>query len=237
LHGQYTGAGWAAIFLIAVLAFICVKQFRRNSGLTTYEDMLAGFSLLYILFMVITACISRFETLNSRFFSPVYIPLLWSAGNWIVTLTGKFSALLKKWAMIPCLIIFFSFQYGQLAADYETWDGVKDAGIPGYTEDQWRYSETVLFIQKDSLPFQKDYTIYSNANDAVYFFTGRQGKFLPHTEYEHGLKEFLTDQHCYVVWFDDGDNPDLVDKDFITGSKKMKLLKQFSDGAIYGIGE
>ena len=177
LNGQYKGAGWVAIFLIAGLAFVCLRQFLRKRRLATYENMAAGFSLLYILFMVVTASISRFETLNSRFLSPVFIPLVWVCSNWIVSLSQRTSHLKKKWLIALGAIIFLSFQYGQLAADYETWDGVKDAGIPGYTEDPWKYSETVLFIQKDSLPFQKGYTTYSNANDAVYFFTGRPGNF------------------------------------------------------------
>ena len=40
--------------------------------------------------------------------------------------------------------------------------------------------------------------------------------------------------HCYLVWFNDGDNPDLLSLDFIIRIKKMKLVKQFNDGAIYG---
>jgi len=237
LNGQYKGAGWLSIFLIAGLAFGCLRQFLRYGRLTTYENIAAGFSLLYVLFMVVTASISKLETLNSRFLSPVFIPLIWSCSNWIASLSQRISHLKKKWLMALGAIIFLSFQYGQLAADYETWDGVKDAGIPGYTEDPWKYSETVLFIQKDSLPFQKGYTTYSNANDAVYFFTRRPGKFLPANKFYRGIQEFLNDRHCYVVWFNDGDNPDLLGLDFITNIKKMKLLKQFSDGAIYEFDE
>ncbi|MDP4263867.1 MAG: hypothetical protein Q8941_15170 [Bacteroidota bacterium] len=235
LRGHYTGAGVMAIFLMAGLAWLCGKRFLRNRRLTGIEDMAAAFSLLYLLFMVVIASLSRFETLDSRFLSPVFIPLLWICSNWVVS--SSHNTAKKKWLLVAGVIIFTGFQYNQLAADYETWDGIKDAGIPGYTEDQWKYSETVQFIQKDSLPFQKDYTIYSNANDAVYFFTGRQGKFLPHKELKKAVLEFLKDPHCYVVWFDDGDNPDLVGLDFITQTKKMKLLKQFSDGAIYGTDE
>ena len=86
-------------------------------------------------------------------------------------------------------------------------------------------------------PFKPGYTIYSDANDAIYFFTGRQGKFLPHKEDSPGKKSFLNDRHCYVVWFNDGENTDLVNRDFILNIKKMKLLKQFNDGAIYGPDE
>ena len=199
----------------------------------THEDIAAAFSLIYLVFMITVASLSRFETLNSRFLCPVFILLIWSVSGPIVLLSQRTAHSKKKWVVASGVIIFLAFQYGQLAADYETWDGVKDAGIPGYTEDQWRYSETVQFVQKDSLPFQQGYNIYSDANDAVYFFTRRQGKSLPHKQYKPGVQDFLNDHHCYVVWFDDGENPDLVDKNFIINTKKMKLVKQFRDGAIY----
>ena len=233
LHGHYTGATLIAVLIIGFLLFMCIKHYLRYGRWVTYEDIAQVFSLLYILFMIAIATISRFETLNSRFFSPVFIPLIWSCSSWLVSDNQKRDFSKKKWLIAAGLVIFFSFQYGQLAADYETWDGVKDAGIPGYTEDQWKYSETVQFMEKDSLLYRKNYTIYSNAYDAVYFFTGSPGKFLPHKEYKPGIRKFLDDLHCYVIWFDDGEDADLVNKNFITQVKKMKLLKQFNDGAIY----
>jgi hypothetical protein len=237
LRGHYSGAGLLFIIIMGGLLFICIKNFRRNRGLTAYQDITAFFSLGYLLFIVGMASIARFETVNSRFLSPVFIPLLWSGSNWMVVAYQKSNHSVKKWLAAAGLIIFLGFQSGQVAADFETWDGVKDAGIPGYTEDQWRYSETVQFIQRDSLPFKKDYTIYSDANDAIYFFTGRAARFLPHKENATGIQEFLNDPHCYVVWFDDGENPDLVDKVLITTVKKMRLIKQFNDGAIYANDE
>lgn len=234
LNGHYKETVWVTVIIVAGLTFLVLKHFFQDRRISRYESMAACFSLLYILFMIITATISRFETLNSRFMSPVFIPLLWSGSSWIVPVYQQSSRPAKKWVIGLGIIFFLSFQYNQLAADAETWDGVKDAGIPGYTEDQWRYSETVKFIEKDSLPFLKNHTIYSNAYDAVYFFTKKPGKFLPQKEFKLEVNEFLNDPHCYMVWFNDGDNPDLVDMNFITRVKKMKLLKQFNDGAIYG---
>jgi hypothetical protein len=232
-NGHYNGAAWTILFIICFLTFVCLKQFIRDRRLITYENISVAFALFYLCFMIIIASISRFETLDSRFLSPAFIPLLWSCSNWIVSLRKKLNPVKKKWIVILGTLIFLCFQYGQLAADYETWDGVKDAGIPGYTEDQWRYSPTVLYIQKDSLPFKKGYTIYSDAYDAVYFFTGRPGKFLPNKENKSKVQEFLKDPHCYMIWFNDGENADLVGMDFITQVKKMRLIKQFDDGAIY----
>ncbi|MCW3091285.1 MAG: hypothetical protein JWP81_2354 [Ferruginibacter sp.] len=237
LHGHYQTAAWGAIVVMICLSLVVVQQFLQKRRLATYGNMAAFFSLIYLVFMVMVSSISRFEILNSRLIAPIFIPLVWVVGVWIIPVAEKVSRASKKWITVTGILLFASFQYNQLAADYETWDGVKDAGIPGYTEDQWRLSPTVQFIQKDSLPFQKDHTIWSNAYDAIYFFTGRPGKFLPHKEFSNEVNDFLNDHHCYMVWFDDGVNDDLVGLDFITRVKKMKLLKQFSDGAIYGYDE
>ncbi|MEO8763273.1 MAG: hypothetical protein ABI416_03260 [Ginsengibacter sp.] len=235
-NGHYKGAGLLALLLIAALVFMCVKQLLVEGRPVTYEYMAASFSLFYLLFMVVIASISKFETLNSRFLSPVFIPLIWACSNGISSLFKRAGGINKTWWVIGA-VIFLSFQYGQLAADYETWDGVKDAGIPGYTEDPWKYSATVQFIHKNPFFFRDGYVIYSNAYDAVYFFTGMAGKFLPVTDFQQGVQNFLNERRCYVIWFNDGDNDDLLGLGFLVNTKKMKLLKQFNDGAIYGFGE
>jgi hypothetical protein len=234
LRENYITAVVVTIAIIAGLSIFILKKLFQDRRIAGYENISAFFALFYILFMIVTATISRFEPLNSRFMTPAFIFLLWSGSNWLIFFSHQTKASVKKWSFAALgIFMLFSFQWNQLAADAETWDGVKDAGIPGYTEDEWTKSETVLFIQKDSLHFKKGYTIYSDANDAIYWFTKRAGEFLPAKEYKPGVKEFLNDPHCYVVWFDDGENFDLVDKTFLTETKKMKLVKQFNDGAIY----
>jgi hypothetical protein len=233
-HDNYIVSITIVAVIIAGLTALSLRYFLKDRRIAGYESMAAFFALVYILFMIVTASLSRFETLNSRFMTPVFIFLLWSGSSWLVHLVQRARASSVKWSLaVLGLFILVSFQYNQLAADSETWEGVKDAGIPGYTEDGWTKSETVLFIQNDSLPFKKDYTIYSDAYDAIYWFTKRPGQFLPAREYKPGVKNFLNDPHCYVVWFNDGENFDLVDKNFLVQAKKMKLVKEFSDGSIY----
>ena len=238
VHGNNTSAIIVVIAIIAGLIILCITQFLKDHRISRYESIAAAYALFYILFIIATATISRFEGLISRFMTPAFIPLLWSGSYWLVPLSKQSKTFVKKLSLAGLgIFILSSFQYNQLAADAETWDGVKDAGIPGYTEDQWTKSETVRFIEKNELPFKESYTIYSDAYDAVYWFTGRPGKFLPAREYKPAVKEFLNDPHCYMVWFNDGANSDLVDLNFITRIKKMKLVKQFSDGAIYEYGK
>ncbi len=233
LHAHHKPATWIALLIIAAVLFVFIQQLRRKQ-IADYITISAAFSLVYILFMIVTASISRFEELDSRFMSPAFIPLLWCCSYWLVPSSKQSRKPARKWWVIVGLIIFISFQYNQLNDDYETWDDVKDDGIPGYTEDDWKYSDTIQFIEEDSLPFKKNYTIYSDAPDAVYFFTGRTTKYLPHRESKKEMKQFENDPHCYLVWFTDEQDPDLVQLNFITHTKKMRLLKQFSDGFIYG---
>ncbi len=228
-----TSSAWLVSAIILLLLFFCIYQFINKKTFSSYQNLAALFSLIFIVFMLVSASLSRFEQMDSRLLSPIFIPLLFCTGGSAIFIYQKIISNKKKWIITAVAVVFLLFQYGQLSADYETWDGVKDAGIPGYTEDQWRYSKTVNFIEKDSLHFKNGFTIYSNAYDAVHFFTGRKGMFLPHREFEKDVYNFLADQHCYMIWFTDGDNPDLVDMNFITNIKKMRLLKQFDDGAIY----
>ncbi|MEO6548366.1 MAG: hypothetical protein ABIN94_10215 [Ferruginibacter sp.] len=230
---HYQTAAWGVFALVIFLAWICFQHYKSKKRLADFGSIAAFFSLLYILFMMVVSSISRFEILNSRLLSPLFIPLVFVGSHSLLVIAEKVKKWNRRWVVLAAAFIFISFQYNQLSADYETWDGVKDAGIPGYTEDQWKQSPTVQFIQKDSLPFQKGFIIYSNAYDAIFFFTGRPGKFLPHKEFDNEVKDFLNDPNCYLVWFMDGENDDLVGLDFIKNIKKMKLVKQFADGAIY----
>ncbi len=226
-------APWLVYIIVLFLFFFCVYSMSKKKHSATYEIIAAVFSLIFFVFMLVSASVSRFEQMDSRLLSPVFIPLLLCAGSFVFFLYQKVDFNKRKWVVAFGVMLFVCLQWSQLNADYETWDGVKDAGIPGYTEDQWRLSRTVNFIEKDSLHFKPGYTIYSNAYDAVNFFTGRKGKFLPHKEFTDDVRKFMNDQHCYMIWFADGDNPDLVDMNFIENEKKMKLIKQFDDGAIY----
>ena len=220
LHNHHNPGTWVAFLILTTLTFTVVQQFLSKRRMADFLAMSAAFSLLYILFMIITATFSRFEELNSRFMSPAFIPLLWCVSYWIIFLLQQSSRPVKKWWLAAGIVIFVCFQYNQLSNDYETWDEVKDDGIPGYTEDDWKYSDTVQFIEEDSLPFKKNYTIYSDAPDAVYFFTDRTTKYLPHKESNKEMQQFKSDPHCYLVWFTDELDPDLIELNFITRTKK-----------------
>ncbi len=237
LHADSRSTGWVTLCILIGLVIICFKTFLRFRRIDHLLGISAVFSCLYILFMIVSASLSRYERLTSRLLVPAFILLLWCGSYWILPALRMTRGWIKFCLMLIAAFIFSSFQYNQVKADLDTWDAVKDIGIPGYTEDDWKYSPTVQYIQKDSLPFRKEFTLYSDAYDAVYFFTRKPGKFIPHKEDKDEIQDFLSDRHCYLVWFNDGVNTDLVDLSFIIQTKQMKLVKEFDDGAIYSFGE
>jgi hypothetical protein len=121
----------------------------------------------------------------------------------------------------------------QLAADYEYYDGVKDAGVPGYREDPFVQSEIVRAVGEYKTLFNPSLPIYSNAGEAVYFITGLPARQLPFTAYPAKLQSYYALKNSCLVWFRDLDNAEMPPLDSILHHKSMVLVKQLTDGAIY----
>jgi hypothetical protein len=143
-----------------------------------------------------------------------------------------------KWAVgIPVLLLTAWFLNRQLAADWEYYDGVKDAGIPGYQEDPFVHSEIVQFLEKNKKNFNPRFPIYSNAGDAVYFVTGLPALQLPIIDFpskvEAYYKGYDDRRGEYLVWFQNEENLQMPDLNSILKNKNMILLRQLSDGAVY----
>ena len=148
-------------------------------------------------------------------------------------LLAKLNGLKKILTFALCSLLLLSFQYNQLVTDLETYDGVKDAGIPGYTEDPWPNSPLVNFIKKNPGIFLPGYTRYSNAGDAVYFFAGISCESLPQKVFPQEVRIFYAENNQYLIWFNEINNPDLLRLEDILLHKKMAIVRQFTDGAIY----
>jgi hypothetical protein len=121
----------------------------------------------------------------------------------------------------------------ELSEAYETYDGVKDAGIPGYFEDPFPQSEIVQFLQQYKPAFKPGYRIYSNAGDAVYLFTGLSARLLPQWVFPNDVQAYYRENHNYLVWFNDVDNPDMPDEKTVVRNKGMMLVKKLQDGAVF----
>lgn len=238
---EFRWAGVVSAFFILSLLGVFLYRLWRKVNLFSYENIALTFFLVYSIFILTTASLSRFQQLDSRLLSPLFIPWLWSGSYWIVSLLQRIphpvSRDYRQYARVLLIVgglaLAICFQAGQWQVNAESWEGVKYAGIPGYTEDQWRKSETMAYIGAHKELFASGTPMYSNAFEGIWFFTGIRSDMLPHRDLPWDVKEFLADRQFYVVWFDDAINTDLVTIEFITRHKRLVSTQRFQDGTIY----
>jgi Dolichyl-phosphate-mannose-protein mannosyltransferase len=220
---------------IVLLIFIVTIVLTFNRDKTKYglEYVIAVTGVIYCIFMLVSSRFTRYEQFTSRLLSPMFIPLLWSASWWIPGFISRRSYGLKSLFGLTALFASALFLDIQLQADYEYYDGIKDAGVPGYREDPFTDSDIVRYVEKTKTRFDPRFQIYSNAGDAVYFISGLPAHQLPISAFPKQVQRYYAAKNNYLVWFRDLDNPDMPALDSILKNKNMLLLKQLPDGAVY----
>ncbi|HVM86669.1 MAG TPA: hypothetical protein VMT76_00680 [Puia sp.] len=233
-ENNYTIALITASALIIVFSVVFFRRYFGKIHFESYENISTGFFAFYGLFMILSATFSRYETFSSRLVSPAFIPMVWGGSSMIMLYRDSVSPKRRLWVTVITLFIFGCFQVNQLKDDFENWDGIKDAGVPGYTEDPWnKDSEIVNFLRENYKSFHPAYSRYSNSDEAVYFYTGLSCHMLPHKQSNDEKKDFYSSGKCYLIWFDDTNNSDLISLEEAVQHRNMAILYQFSNGAIY----
>jgi hypothetical protein len=230
--GQHALAGAIIFcFLVVFAAVQIIYRIIQQQFYAKNETVVYSFFLVYSVFIVAISSISRFEELSSRLLSPMYIPMIWVATSWLPNYIQKRNRTLRLVLLFGAVVLFIAFFRNQYKQNADNWEGIAYAGIPGYSEKQWKESPTIKYINanKDTIHG----AIYSDAFDGLYYLTGVRSFPLPHKELEVEKKKFLDHTSLIVVWFNDGVNTDLIDLDFINKHKNLKATKTFEDGAIY----
>jgi hypothetical protein len=223
----------ALIFLLILLFAILFVVYRllQQQFYRRYETGVALFFVVYALFMIVIASVSRFETLSSRLLSPIYIPFILLGSFWIWVFIKQKNKLQKTNSIVFFICIYAAIFLHQYQQNAENWEGIKDAGIPGYSESQWKDSPLVKYINENKSLF--NLPIYSDANDGLYYLTGIKALPLPHKEVVKEQVKLLQDPQLIVIWFNDGVNPDLIDIPFLKARKRLTNTISFTDGTIY----
>jgi len=227
-----------AVIVVLIFAMTILFTVKREKMMYYPESVIAVTGLIYCLFMLVSYSLTRYEQFTSRLLSPMFIPLLWSVSWWLPGLLTKRSFRMKWVIGLPVLLGTAWFLNVQLAADWEYYDGVKDAGIPGYREDPFVQSDIVRFLKNNSSLFESGYEVYSNAGDAFYFVTGKPARQLPYIDFPEKVQHFYdpplkNSPGEYLVWFQHEENLQMPVLDSILKHKDMVLVKQLADGAVY----
>ncbi|HEY0245934.1 MAG TPA: hypothetical protein VGC01_10255, partial [Mucilaginibacter sp.] len=221
----------ATLLFVVLIAILVYNYLNKNTG--DYENLLVTFTFVYGAFIIISSTFSRYERINSRLLSPLFITLLLSCTYWAIGFVRTIRPRLKYIAALVLAALMLGFCYQQLTTDLQRYDIERDYGVPGYTDDSWNKSDFAVYLKKDNSLFKPGVPVYSDANEALYFLSGAKVKLLPHRYFSNDIQKFYQVKHYYLVWFNAMDNPELISLKDVIKVEKLKLLKQFADGSIY----
>ncbi|HVS96696.1 MAG TPA: hypothetical protein VHE54_09415 [Puia sp.] len=236
LSDTYQAATAVAVFFILFITGIFLYRLVRKTGFFSYDTIALSYFVVYTAFILFTATVSRFQQLDSRLLSPLFLPWLWGSTCWIPGALRRNPPRRRLAGLLLSVAAAVFFLAGEGQTFQENWSGIHDAGIPGYTENTWRRSETMAFVRehRDSLEnIPRMGTLYSDAFEGLWFLAGVRSDLLPHKDNTEDIRYMLKADRFTVVWFDDAVNTDLISIDFIKARKPLVRETHFSDGAIY----
>jgi hypothetical protein len=227
--------GWllATSIIIAMITALLWQWLKGR--LNSYESIIITYAVVYSLFILIIATFSRFERMNSRLLSPLFIPLAIGCTSWLPDVLQHIRKKARLWAAIPAVFIMGLFIYNYILIDLKRYDDEFDYGVPGYTDDDWNKSAFVVFLKQHKQIYKPGVPLYSNADEAVYFFGGMRAKL--HVFFKQDVAKFYSKKHFYLVWFKALNPPELLGLKDIEKVKKLKLLYDLEDGAVYEYNE
>ncbi|MDR6943090.1 hypothetical protein [Mucilaginibacter pocheonensis] len=230
----------AIIILVGFIAALAFNYYRRR--LDSYENLAITFALVYGLFIILSSTFSRYERINHRLLAPIYIPALWGYTSWALLLLKKISNInTRRVVAIVFIALMLGFVTKEFFIDKQRYmeQVADDYGVPGYTSDDWLESPFAAYLKHiDKSMFKPKVTIYTDAHEAVYFFSGMSSYLVPHKFFQKDIAKFHKKKHFYLIWFKNLENPELIHLKDIEKVKSLKMIKDFGDeGAIYECGE
>ncbi len=230
---HFNALGLGLVFIL-LIASIFIYRYLKNKEHNSFEKIAACFTLVYSLFMLLSATFSKYETINNRLLAPFFIPLLFTIGFYTISFI--------QWVKQPQWKYIFIglFAFAGLFSVYSYYKGVeamqaenKEGGIGGYGDDDWVYSDLLVALKKDGNYFNQGIPVYANASHAVYFFTKRHLAILPETKHTEDLQKFYHMPQNILIWLNNEDNPSIDSLEEIKKHKNLTVLKQFKDGFIF----
>lgn len=219
----------AILFCIALTIIVRGVMHQKNQLYAEYS--VALFFIVYFLFMLIVSSISRFEPLNSRLLIPAYICILLLLAYTADYLLKRKNIAIKSSILLLLLSSYGFAQYHNYKHNSYTWEGVSYSGIPGYTDDYWKHSPMIKFMEEQPEMFNNK-MIFSNAIDALYFLSNRIAFALPHKDIEKEIEIFKKNKSFYLIWFFNSESLDLIQIEQIKKFYPLKASWQFKDGII-----
>lgn len=222
-----------AVFIIT-LSSIFLYRTKKGLAHNSYEKIAATFSIVFAFFMLVSATLSRYEPINSRLMSPLYIPFLFTLGFYgkslVQLVRNSFFKKITQW-LLAVLSIISLYEFG--VYDQSNYKEVHEGGIGSYSDDDWAFSPLLKELQVNHSYFQMGQPVYSNASHAVYYYAHENISILPEKAHAQKVDMFNQLPQNILIWFHNEENFDLLSLEEIKMQKKLTVLKEFKDGIIF----
>jgi hypothetical protein len=220
-----------SVVLLALIGILLWKAFKGR--INSYENVVIAFAIVYGLFIVISASISRYERINSRLLSPMFIPLLIACTSWVPDVLRLVKSKAKYALAGVAIILMLAFEYSTALTDYQRYDDEHDYGVPGYSDDDWNKSEFIVYLRHHQNIFKPGIPIFTDADEAVYFFTRMSSTVIPHKASPADVQKFYAQKRFYLIWFDNLYNTELINLPEIMKNKKLVRIGGAKEGEVY----
>ena len=233
-HERY---GWATVvgiaFILLITGIFVVRPVKRE-GFFSYDTIAMSYFIVYTGFILFSATVSRFQQLDSRLLSPLFLPWLWGSTSWIPGALARSPIPCKRVLIVWTIMGAACFFWGEWTTYKLNWNGIRYAGIPGYTEDQWQKSPMMEYIRNNKADMRTPGgSVYSNAFEGLWLLADLQSDLIPHKDIPGDIRDMMKGDHFTVIWFNDSENDDLISIDYIRRYKKLSDQRSFPDGTIY----
>ena len=206
----------------------------------------ALFSLVYVVFLILSASTVSVDGLGDRLMSPIYVSMWFLA---LLALDRIFILVSARQSVARAaqLVVIVGFSVWLIAypARYAKWelDQRHESGAGGYATQKWWDDQLVTRLRAQPLRG----VVYSNAPDALYFLTGIAGRLSPRarpyasesniTEEQVGrAKRTLAEAEVvYLVWFNRMHRNYLLSESQLSKYFEMRSILRTSDGTIYRV--
>jgi hypothetical protein len=220
-----------SVIFVALSGVLLFKTI--NGRINRYENIVIAFAIVYGLFIVVWASFQRFERINSRLFSPMFIPLLIACTSWAPDVLKLIRSKVRYLLAGIAVLLMLAFEDATYKVDWQRHDDEDDYGVPGYSDDDWNKSEFVVYLKQHKNIYKPGIPIYTDADEAVYLFTGLSSTLVPHKFFKADVQKFYGVKHFYLVWFNTLSNTEILSLQDIMKNKKLTQIGGTKEGEIF----
>ncbi len=195
------------------------------------------FIIVYTIFLVATSTTSFQQLIDSRYMSPLFIPINLLLLSFITDLLKVMEKKYEiKYLRIILIIFLLFFIFLSLPKTKSTLARHYQEGS-GYTAKRWLESETIRYF-KHQMP---ECVTYSNGPDVISFLTGEIVDYVPShrrgaeviSTLESMRGEWPVEDKACVVWFDNISREDLFKPEELDQIAELVEEKKMDDGKIF----